>query len=160
MKKIFPFLIMLLLFTACHDKQAELEESSEYTELANYNGGVVTSKMWAVIDGKKDYMFNVRMPDKTVPERVHTSKELFSMFDIDDTIRIGDFEVEEVLEAQNVKNENFDNAREEILSLQKERTQIINTNTGYDIKTDGLSYSAVILIDNKPYMITMKEIKQ
>lgn len=82
------------------------------------------------------------------------------MFDIDDTIRIGDFEVEEVLEAQNVKNENFDNAREEILSLQKERTQIINTNTGYDIKTDGLSYSAVILIDNKPYMITMKEIKQ
>ena len=144
---------MLLLFVACNNKKTEVEDTTEYTELANYNGGVITSKMWSVIDGKKVYSFNVRMPGKTVSELVPTSKDLFDMFDMNDTIRIGGFEEVQ----QNISNENFDNAYNEILDFQKEKAKLLNDN--YTVKTDGLSYNAVILIGNTPYMITMKEIK-
>lgn len=153
MKKIFPFLIMLLLFVACNDKKTEVEDTTEYAELANYNGGVITSKMWSVIDGKKVYSFNVHMPGKTASELVQTSKDLFDMFDMDDTIRIGRFEEVQ----QSISNKNFDTAYDEILDLQKEKEKLLNDN--YNVKSDGLSYNAVILIGNTPYMITMKEIK-
>ena len=153
MKRIFPFLIMLLLFIACNNKKTEVEDTTEYTELANYNGGVITSKMWSVIDGKKVYSFNVRMPGKTVSELVQTSKDLFDMFDMNDTIRIGGFEEVQ----QSISSKNFDTAYDEIRDLQKEKEKLLNDN--YNVKSDGLSYNAVILIGNTPYMITMKEIK-
>ena len=156
MKKVLTLLVMLLLFAACNDsKKSNVEETSYYTELSNYNGGVVTSKMWSVINGKKTYVFNILMPGKTSSELVQTSKELFEMFNMNDTIHVGN-SLESVM--QTPAETNFESTREDILNLQNERNRIMN-----DIDTknnDGFTYSAVILIDNKPYMITMKRIGQ
>lgn len=156
MKKALALLAMLLLFAACNDsKKSGIEETSEYAELSNYNGGVVTSKMRTVVNGKKVYSFNILMPGKTSSEVVPTSKELFEMFSTNDTIRVGG-SLESVMQAP--AETNFKNTREDILNLQNERNRILN---GIDTKNDdGLTYSAVILIDNKPYMITMKRIGQ
>ena len=152
MKKVLVFLVMLLLFAACNDsKKSDVEETSEYTELSNYNGGVVTSKMWSVINGKKVYSFNILMPGKTSSELVPTSKELFDMFDMNDTIRVGN-SLESVM--QTSAEINSESIKEDILKLQNERNRILNDNG------DDLTYSAVILIDGKPYMITMKRIGQ
>lgn len=156
MKKTLALLVMLLLFAACNDsKKSGIEETSEYTELSNYNGGVVTSKMRTVINGKKVYSFNILMPGNTSSDFVPTSEELFEMFSTNDTIRVGG-SLESVMQAP--AETNFESTREDILNLQNERNRILN-----DIDTksnDGIIYSAVILIDNKPYMITIKRIGQ
>jgi hypothetical protein len=156
MKKTLALLVMLLLFAACNDsKKSGIEETSEYTELSNYNGGVVTSKMRTVINGKKVYSFNILMPGKTSSDFVPTSEELFEMFSTNDTIRVGG-SLESVMQAP--VETHFESAREDILNLQNERNSILND---IDTKNNyGIIYSAVILIDNKPYMITIKRIGQ
>ena len=162
MKKILLLsIITLLLSAACNRSKPELEELSGYTELSEYNGGIVTSKMWQTVDRRKEYALGVRLPGANMSHCVDVDKEIFDMYDIGDTIQMTS-QYEYYADEQTNSTEVTDATVMEIQSLQRERTQIVSAVQDAPVNkpaSDGLGYSAVILIDNKPYMITMKEIK-
>lgn len=163
MKKILLLsIITLLLSASCNRSKQELKELPGYTELSEYNGGIVASKTRKTVDGRKEYALGVRLPGNNMSHCVDVDKEIFDMYDMGDTIQMTP-QYESYTAEQANSTEATDAAVMEIQALQQERTQIVNTVQDTQVNkpvSDGPTSNAVIPINGKLYMITIKEIKR